>query len=191
MMKNWKLLSGILAIVIIFAVFFTFFFNKKNPEPPILPQKKAELPPPKPVEPPKKEVKEVKEEPKTKEIEKETAKEDKKQTIKEKKVPPQKPKTPVITPTPDAKAIKQPKMVDFDRLNREFNSYGLNVWATEFKNNEILLNGYVKNEKERSAALSIAGRYKKNITDMINVVEVYSIEESDSNRLRQPLPFSR
>lgn len=190
-MKNWKFLSGLFAIIVILVAVFVSFYSKKAPEPPILPQKKVELPPPKPVEPPKKEVNEVKEEPKTKEIEKETVKEDKKQTVKEKKVPPQKPITPVITPAPDVKAIKQPMMVNFDRLNREFNSYGLNVWASELKNNEILLNGYVKDERERSAALSIAGRYKRNITDMINVVEVYSIEESNSNRVRQPLPFSR
>jgi hypothetical protein len=65
------------------------------------------------------------------------------------------------------------------------------VWASEIKNNEILLNGYVKSEEERKAALSIARRYIVNITDMINTVQVYSIEESDDKGVHQPLPFSR
>jgi len=191
MMRNWKFLSGLFVIIVIIVTVFVFFYSKKGAESPKLQQEKVELPPTKPAEPPKKDVNEVKEEPKTKENEKETSKQDEKQIVREKKGLAKKPKLPAITPAPDVNTTKQPKAVNFDRLNREFNSYGLNVWASEVKNNEILLNGYVKNEKERNAALSIAQRYKVNITDMINVVEVYSIEEPGNNRVHQPLPFSR
>ncbi|MCX5805472.1 MAG: hypothetical protein NT010_05300 [Proteobacteria bacterium] len=190
-MRNWKFLSGILAVIVIFIVFFVFFFNKKVPEPPKPLQKKVELPPPKPAEPPKKDMNEVKEEPKTKANEKEITKQNEKQIVREKKEPSRKQEPPVTTSVPGLKTQNQPKIVDFGRLNKEFSSYGLNVWASELKNNEIFLNGYVKNEKERRAVLLIARRYKANITDMINVVKVYSIEESDNKQVHQPLPFSR
>jgi hypothetical protein len=190
-MRNWKFLSAVFIIIVILVVSFTFFYSKKGPEPPKPPQKKVELPPPKIAEPSKKDVNEIKEEPKTTENVKEITKKDEKLIDIENKELPQKPKSPAMIPAPVAKPKKLPKIVDFDRLNREFSSYGLNVWASEFKNNEILLNGYVKSEKKRGVALSIARRYNVNITDMINIVEVYNIEESENNRVHQPLPFSR
>jgi hypothetical protein len=181
-MRNWETLSFFI-ITFFLTIFFVVSCGKKVPEPPKPPQKKVELPPPKPAEPPKKDVIEVKEEIKSEEKGN--------QIINEKKELPRKPKKPVMMPVPDTKQKKLPQIVNFDKLNREFSSSGLNVWASEIKNNEILLNGYIKSEKERKAALFIARRYNVNITDMINIVEVYSIEEPDSNRVNQPLPFSR
>jgi hypothetical protein len=189
-MRNWKFLSSFI-ITFFLIIFFIASCGKKVPEPPKVPQKKVELPPPKPAEPPKKEMNEVKEEPKTKANEKEITKQNEKQIIREKKEPSRKQEPSVTISVPGLKTQKQQKIVNFGRLNKEFSSYGLNVWASELKNNEILLNGYVKNEKERRTALLIARRYKANITDMINVVQVYSIEESDSKQVHQPLPFSR
>jgi hypothetical protein len=191
MMRNWKSLSAFIVISFIIIVFCVLSCGKKEPERPISPQKKVESPLPRPSEPPKKDVSEVKEEPETKKSREQIVKQDEKQVVSEKKEIHRKPKLPVITPAPNAKAEKLPSTVDFDRLNREFNSCGLNVWASEIRKNEILLNGYIKSERERRSALSIARRYNVNITDMINVVEVYSIEESESNRVHQPLPFSR
>lgn len=190
-MGNWKFLTAVLAVVVILVVSSVFFFTKKGSEPPKPPQNKVEAPLPKPAEPPKKDVSEIKEEPKTKNNEKKIIKEDEKQVVREKRELPRKLKSPVTTPSPNEKAAKLPLIVDFVKLNNQFNSYGLNVWASPLKDNEILLNGYVKNEKERRAALSIARRYRVNITDMINVVEVYDIEESNSSRVHQPLPFSK
>lgn len=199
MMRNWKLLAGPLVIVVIFVVFFVFFFNKKVPGPPKPPQKKVELPAPKlaellptkPVETLKQDAYEVKEETKTKDNEKEITKEHKREIVREKKELPGKPKLPVTTIAPNTIAKKPPQIVDFDKLNREFNSYGLSVWASELINNGILLNGYVKSEREKAAALSIARRYGSNITDMINIVTVYNVEESENKRVNQPLPFGR
>jgi hypothetical protein len=190
-MRNWKSMSVFLITAIFLVVFYLFFFNKKAFEPPKPLQNKVELPPPKPAELTKKNVPEGKEEPKTKSNGKEASKQDEKQIVKEKKELPRKQISPVTTRVPNVETQKQPKIVNFYRLNREFSSYGLNVWASELKNNQILLNGYVKNEKQRSAALSIARRYNANITDMINIVTVYNLEGSDNSRVHQHLPFSR
>lgn len=68
-----------------------------------------------------------------------------------------------------------PKLMKVDRLNRELEKYGLNVWASPWKDDGLLLNGKVKSEDEREAALYLARRYSRNITDMINVVIVHDV----------------
>jgi hypothetical protein len=128
--------------------------------------------PPKPPEPPKQDVQEVKEAPKPKETEKQIPEKHEKRILK-KKIPPQKPKTPELPPAPSSKKPVPLQIVSLDRLNREYKTYHLNVWASEWSNKGILLNGYVKNEREREDALSLARQYNPNITDMINVVTVY------------------
>ena len=177
-MRSMRIISAFFLIVFILITFFVPSCSKKEPETPKLPQKKIELPAPKPVEPPKTDVNEFKEKPKTEDNEKKDKKdEEKQQTFRKRKEFSQKPISSVITSAPKTMAKKLPQTVDFDKLNREFNSYDLNVWASELKDNEILLNGYVKSEKERSAAMSIARRYSSKITDMINIVESYNIRE--------------
>ena len=182
-MRNWKFLSGFFVIVIIVIVLFLLFSHKKVPEPPKPLQKTVELQPPKPVEPAKKDVVDIKEESKKESKDKEI--------VQVKEAPPGKQKIPSANHTL-TKTVKKPPQVNiFEKLNRKFSSFGLNVWASQLKNNEILLNGYVKNEKERKAAIAIARQHNTNITDMINIVETYTIEGSENNFVHQPLPFSK
>ncbi|MBA4418762.1 MAG: hypothetical protein C0392_12770 [Syntrophus sp. (in: bacteria)] len=171
-----------LMLCLIFAACFALSCNKKEPEPPKAPQWRAEPsppkptePPPKPPEPPKQDVPEVKDTPRPREAEKPIPEKHEKRILKKKKNP-QKPETPVAPTATSALVSKKPvpsPLVNLDRLNREFKTYHLNVWASEWSNNGIILNGYVKNEREREDALSLSRRYNPNVTDMINVVTVY------------------
>jgi len=186
-MRNRKTLSVFFIITFVFIAFFVFACSKKEPEPPKLSPSKVELPLPPPAEPLKKDMDEVKKESKTNDTEKQITEKHKIKIVK----PVKKLKPVVIPPATDTKMQKQLRAVDFNRLNREFSKFGLNVWASESNNNEILLNGYVKNENERKAALSIARQYNANITDMINTVKAYDIGESGNKGVHQPLPFGK
>ncbi len=173
-MRIIKILSVFLIICPFLFACFIFSCSKKEPDPPKPLQVKVELPPPKPPEPPKKDLQAVKEAPKLKETEKKILK---------KKTQTQKPKAPV---TPHAHS----QTANLDMLNRNFKTYHLNVWASECSNGGILLNGYVKSEKERDDALSLAQLYSRNITDMVNIVTVYDTSIPAGKRQHQPYPFS-
>ncbi|MCX5817199.1 MAG: hypothetical protein NTX75_13345 [Proteobacteria bacterium] len=181
-MRIIKTLSVSLIICQFLFACFALSCSKKEPDPPKPPQGKVELPPPKPPEPPKQYAQEVKEAPKLKETEKPIPEKHGKKILK-KKIHTQKPKTPVVPPA-------HPQIVNLDRLNREFKTYHLNVWASEWSSKEILLNGYVKNEREREDALSLARRYNPNITDMIDIVTVYDTSIPAASRRHQPYPYS-
>ena len=168
-----------LAVCLLLFACITFSCSRKEPDPPKPPQVKVELPPPKPPEPPK--------------LEKTEEPVPEKQVIKisPKKTHTQKPKTPVIPPALPSKNPAPSKTVNLDGLNRELKTHHLNVWVSEWSSEGIILNGYVKSEREREDALSIARRYSPNITDMINTVTVYDTGASATGRRHQPYPYSK
>jgi hypothetical protein len=182
-----KTLSISLMFCLMFFACFLLSCGKKEPEPPKAPQWRVEPPPPKPPEPQKPpepakhDVQEVKETQKPRETEKPVPEKHEKQILK-KKTPPQKPKAPAMPAASSSKKPASSQIVSLDRLNQEFKTYHLNVWASEWSNKGILLNGYVKSEREREDALSLARRYNPNVTDMINVVTVYDNTTPSGNR---------
>ncbi len=178
-----KILSFSLIVCLFFSFLFVFSCGKKTPEAPKVPEKKVEVPPPKvpepprppepqkPPEAPKQAVEEERKAPEPKEAEKPIPYKHEKGLVK-KRTPPPKPKAPA-PPVPYPKRYTSLQIVSLDELNRQLKTHRLNVWASELSSKGILLNGYVKNEKERQDALALAGRYNPNIIDMINVVTVY------------------
>jgi hypothetical protein len=177
-----KPLSVSLVVCLCISAFLVFSCDKKEPEPPQPPQRKVQLPPPKPLEPPKQDVQKVKEEPKPKEVEKKPVPEKPPEKTLNKEVEPKKKRVPAVRPAPRPK--KKPavyKIAGLDGLNREFKTRRLNVWASE-TNKGVLLNGYVKSEREKQDALSLARQYNPNITDNINFVTVYDNSMRGGNR---------
>jgi hypothetical protein len=152
--------------------------GRKEPPPPKAPEKKVVVAPPlkapeppKPPEPPSPDVKEVKETPKPKEVEKPIPPELERKAVRKKSGIP-KPKKSALPLGVPVRVPAPPKIVTIDGLNWELKKHGLNAWASELGRG-IAVNGYVRNEGEREAALSLARRFNPNITDMINIVAVY------------------
>jgi hypothetical protein len=169
--RTKKTLLIVLIVCLFFSALLALSCGRKEPEPVKAPAKKAELPPPKPPEPqkppepPKPDGQDVKE------VAKPVPETQKKGKVKKRTYATQ--QKMFAPPVPYPKRYASPQIDSLDGLNRQFKKYHLNVWASEWSGRGILLNGYVKSEKERQDAITLAGRYNPNITDMINVVTVY------------------